>query len=124
MILMMTALAGGFGGAMRFLVDTWVARINRLSVPFGTIVINVTACLFLGILNGFVAGRTGFDSLTAIIGVGIMGGYSTFSTASVEGARLLRAKHYTSAAIHSGGMLVVSLLAAYLGLWLGGLLAS
>ncbi len=122
MILFWTALAGGFGGAMRFLVDTWVARINRLSVPMGTVVINVTASLLLGMLNGFIAGCVGFDSLAAIVGVGVMGGYSTFSTASVEGARLLRAKRYTSAVTHGGGMLLVSLLAAYLGLWLGGLL--
>ncbi len=122
MILFWTALAGGFGGAIRFLVDTWVARINRLSVPMGTVVINVTACLLLGMLNGFIVGRVGFDSLAAIVGVGVMGGYSTFSTASVEGARLLRAKRYTSAVVHAGGMLLLSLLAAYLGLWLGGLL--
>ena len=86
MILFWTALAGGFGGAMRFLVDTGVARVNRLSIPFGTIVINVTACLLLGVLNVFIAGRGGFDSLAAIVGVGSMGGYSTLSTASGEGA--------------------------------------
>ena len=122
MILLWTALAGGFGGAMRFLVDTWVARVNRLSVPMGTVVINVTACLLLGMLNGFIAGRVGFESLAAIVGVGVMGGYSTFSTASVEGARLLRAKRYRAGLVHAGGMLLLSLLAAYLGLWLGGLL--
>ncbi len=120
MIMLMTALAGGFGGALRFLVDTGVGRINRLSIPLGTVTINVSACLLLGVLNGYAAQHLGTESLAAIVGVGMMGGYSTFSTASVEGVRLVRAKRYLTALVHAGGMLVTSLLAAFAGLWLGG----
>ena len=49
---------------------------------------------------------------------GFLGGYTTFSTASVEGARLLRAGRPWSALLHAGGMLLAGVLAAALGLWL------
>ena len=122
MILLFTALAGGIGGALRFLVDTGVSRVNKSSIPLGTITINVSACLLLGFLNGFLAHHTGHESLASVVGIGVMGGYSTFSTASVEAVRLVRTRRYLAALLHGGGMLVLSFLAALLGLFLGSLL--
>ncbi|HEY9477842.1 MAG TPA: CrcB family protein, partial [Microbacteriaceae bacterium] len=52
---------------------------------------------------------------------GFLGGYTTFSTASVETVRLLQDGRYPAAVINGLGMLVVSVLAAALGLWLGSL---
>ncbi len=122
-ILLLTALAGGVGGAARFLVDSAVARANRTSVPLGIVVVNVTACLLLGLVTGYALTRTGTGDLTAIAGVGLLGGYSTFSTASVEGLRLLRQRRPIAALIHSGGMLLLSVGASTLGIVLGALLA-
>lgn len=118
MILLLTALAGGVGGALRFLVDTGVARANRTSIPLGTIVVNATACLALGLLTGWALDRDA-GGLLAVFGVGLLGGYSTFSTASVEGVRLLRAGRWLVAVVHAGGMLVVSVAAATAGLLIG-----
>jgi CrcB protein len=53
-----------------------------------------------------------------VLGTGFMGGFTTFSTASVEGVRLLRAGRPSAALVHAGGGLAVALLAATLGLWL------
>lgn len=119
MILLLTSLAGGFGGALRFLVDTGVSRVNRLNLPMGTIVVNVSACLLLGLLNGVLAKHVECQSIASVVGTGLLGGYSTFSTASVEGVRLIRAHRYAAALVHGGGMLVLSFLAALLGLWIG-----
>lgn len=116
------ALAGGAGGAARFLLDTAVARRNRTSIPLGTIVVNVSACLLLGLVTGYVTGHLGSEDLRAVVGVGFLGGYSTFSTASVEAARLLRQGRLGAAVIHGGGMLAASLAASFAGLWLGGLI--
>jgi CrcB protein len=106
------ALAGGLGAAARFLLDTLVARHNRLGTPLGTVVVNVTACFLLGLLTGWGLTHPGEDDVLAVLGVGFLGGYSTFSTASVEGVRLLLAGRPAAAALHAGGMLVVSLGAA------------
>lgn len=114
------AAAGGLGAAARFLLDTAVARRNRLSTPLGTVVVNVTACLLLGLLTGWGLRHSGHDVLVAALGVGFLGGYSTFSTASVEGARLLLAERSIVALVHAVGMFVLSLAAAALGIWLTG----
>ena len=121
LVLLLTALAGGFGGAARFLVDTTVTRHVRTSLPMGTVVVNTTACLLLGLVTGYALTDAGADDLRAIIGVGLLGGYSTFSTASVEGYRLLRQERPLAALLHSGGMLAICLATAWLGLLLGGL---
>jgi fluoride exporter len=118
-MIVLTALAGGAGAAARFLLDTLVARHNRLSVPLGTVLVNVSACFLLGLLTGLVAGHAGLGEIGAVLGVGFLGGYSTFSTASVEGVRLLRQGRFLQATAHAGGMLVLSLAAALLGVVAG-----
>lgn len=121
-MILLTSLAGGLGGASRFLVDSAVSRFNRWSIPIGTMVVNASACLFLGALAGYFLAHPGGEDALAIVGVGFLGGYSTFSTASVEGARLLLDGRVRAAIIHGGGMLLVSLAASWLGLLLGGML--
>lgn len=118
-VLLLTALAGGIGGAARFLVDTVIARRNRTRMPFGTIVVNVSACLALGLVTGYALAHVGAHDLRAIVGTGLLGGYSTFSTASVEGVRLLRQRRPLAAFVHAGGMLILSIAASVLGLLLG-----
>jgi CrcB protein len=111
------ALAGGLGALTRFSLDTWVARHNRTGFPLGTILINVTGSFLLGLVAGWML--TGvLGPVGAVAGTGFLGGYTTFSTASVEGARLLRAGRPWSALLHAGGMLLAGVLAAALGLWL------
>ena len=119
-ILMM--LCGGVGASCRFLVDSAVNKRNTLSFPLGTIVVNATACFLLGVLTGLVAALTAPDAETIkfVLGTGLFGGYSTFSTASVEGYRLLEHRHYWRAFVHTGGMLLVSVLAGILGILLAG----
>lgn len=121
LLLIAIAVAGGFGGAARFLLDTTIARHNRASIPLGTVIINASACLLLGLLTGYVLAHAGAEDVRSVIGVGFLGGYSTFSTAAVEGARLLRERRFAAALLHGGGMLVLSLVVSAGGLLLGGL---
>lgn len=115
-MIVVLALAGGLGAAARFVVDTLVTRTRRVGVPVGTIVVNATACLLLGALTGWLLGHPGHDGVRAVLGVGFLGGYSTFSTASVEAARLLLAGRAPAAAAHALVMLTTSLAAAVTGL--------
>lgn len=113
------AVAGGLGAAARFLLDTVIARHNRLSMPVGTLVVNVSACLLLGFLTGWAVGDPARGDLRAVLGVGFLGGYSTFSTASVEGARLLLQGRRWAAVGHAGAMLALSIVGSTAGLSLG-----
>ena len=121
-ILMM--LCGGVGASCRFLVDSAVNKRNTLSFPLGTIVVNATACLLLGLVTGLAASLATEHAqlVTFVLGTGLLGGYSTFSTASVEGYRLFEHRHFWRAFVHTGGMLLVSVLAGLLGIAIMGTL--
>ncbi len=119
---LLVALAGGVGAVLRFLADRIVARRTpHVGIPLGTIVINVTGSFLLGLIGAWWGRHGGDPVVRAALGVGLMGGFTTFSTASVEGARLASAREGWRLLIHTGGMLAAGLLAAGLGLWLGGL---
>ena len=122
MIGLLIALAGGLGAVVRFLVDGLVDGLaRRTSVPLGTLVINVSGSLLLGLVTGWWAAHTGDPGLRLVLGTGFLGGYTTFSTASVEAARLALSGRGWAAVAQVAGMLVLSVTAAALGLWLGSL---
>lgn len=113
------ALAGGVGAALRFAVDGAVNRRVHTGAPAGTWVVNVLGSFLLGALTGWATARGGAGDALAVLGTGLLGGFTTFSTASVESVRLLRAGRQGAAAVHALGMLVAGCTAAALGIWLG-----
>lgn len=121
--MILVALAGGLGAAARFLVDTAVQRRARTATGLGTLVVNTSACLLIGLLTGWAAGRAG-SAVVTVVGVGFLGGYSTFSTASVEAARLLLDGRGRAALLHAGGMLALGLAAGWLGIAVGSALGG
>lgn len=120
MTVLLVALAGGLGAATRFLVDSWVARRLRATLPTGTVVVNVTGSLALGMLTGWALRHGGGGEVSSVVGTGFLGGYTTFSTASVEAVRLARGGRVGAAMYHALLMIVLSLAAATLGLVLTG----
>ena len=122
MIQLLVALAGGLGAVARFLVDAEIGRrASRAPLPLGTVVINVSGSLLLGLVTGWWSVHTGDPDVRSLLGLGFLGGYTTFSTACVEAARLAGAGRAWSVLAHVAGMLVLSVAAAGLGFWLGGL---
>lgn len=118
MIEVWVALAGGLGAVTRFLVDSEIARLNRGRLPLGTVTINVTGSFLLSLVTGWWMFHGGTSEARLVLGTGFLGGYTTFSTASVEAARLVRAGRGWGVLLHAGGMAVVSILTAVIGLWL------
>ena len=119
--LVLVSVAGGLGAAARLVLDGLISGRLRLAYPIGTTVINVTGSLLLGLITGLAIHHGMPPQWHLILGSGFLGGYTTFSTASVETVRLLQDGRYRAAVINGLGMLVVSVLAASLGLWLGSL---
>ena len=119
MIGVLLTLAGGLGAATRFVVDGVVARHNRWPLPLGTVVINVSGSLLLGVVTGLAMRHTGLTDLKLVAGTGFLGGYTTFSTASVEAVRLATgSRPVVEAVLHAVGMALLGLAGAGLGLWL------
>ena len=116
MIGVWVALAGSAGAVMRFVVDSALRARSGSSLPWPTVLINVTGSLLLGILAGAVLFHDAPTAMLTIAGVGFCGGYTTFSTTSVDSVRLIVARRYAAAAVIAFGTLATTLVAAAAGL--------
>ncbi|WP_277370308.1 fluoride efflux transporter FluC [Rhodococcus rhodochrous] len=116
MIAVWVALAGSAGAVMRFVVDSALRARSGSSLPWPTVLINVTGSLLLGILAGAVVFHDAPAAMLTIAGVGFCGGYTTFSTTSVDSVRLIVARRYAAAAVIAFGTLATTLVAAATGL--------
>lgn len=110
---------GGIGASLRFITDGLIMRRVHSGFPWGTMVINVVGSLILGFLTG-LAGSSILDAdWLMILGGGMMGGFTTFSTAMVDTAKMLEKRTWGRFAANAFGMLVLAVAAAMLGLALG-----
>lgn len=114
-------VAGGVGAVLRLVVDGVVRGRFATLFPFGTAIINVTGSFVLGILVGLAVSALLPQEWELILGTGVMGGYTTFSTASVETMRLVQDREYRLALLNGFGVLILTVLVGLLGLWLGSL---
>jgi len=139
LLFVVVALAGGVGAAVRFALDSAirVATAGRRMggvFPWGTVAINLSGSLLLGLLVGAVAsGAWAAGSADAgdsgiawqwVLGTGFLGGYTTFSTASFETVRLLQQRRWVAGVVNGLLQLVVASGLAGVGLWLGALLGA
>jgi CrcB protein len=117
----LVALSGGLGAVARFVLDGALRMRLRWVVPAGTLVINVSGSLLLGVLTGIIVFHAAPDDWRIVLGTGFLGGYTTFSTASFETARLVIERKGVASVANSLGMLVLTLAAAAAGLALASL---
>ncbi|HEY5385052.1 MAG TPA: CrcB family protein [Acidimicrobiales bacterium] len=113
---LVVALAGGAGAVLRALLIHHVAIRRDDPLPVGTMLVNATGSLLLGILTGLSLYHGLGSHLLAVIGVGLCGGYTTWSTASWETVHLLHTGQRGYAAIYTVGGLAICLGAAAAGL--------
>lgn len=116
MIPALTLLAGASGALARFLVDALIKQRWRSPFPLGTVVINVTGSLLLGVLAGLVLFHGQSSVWQTVVGTGFCGGYTTFSTASFETVRLVQQDRRMLALTNAIGSLVSSVAACTVGL--------
>lgn len=123
-------LAGGLGALSRAGVDAlvkpwWKARVSGSiqAFPASTFLINVSGAFVLGIVTGYAVKNAtgGAQDFAAIVGVGFLGAYTTFSTEEWHTMGLLR-KNGAVEAFNVLGSLGASLTLAAFGLWLGSLI--
>lgn len=113
------SLAGGVGAALRLVIDGAVKARVRTAFPVGTLLINVAGSLVLGFVTQLALGGVVDDAWRLVIGTGLCGGFTTFSTASFETVRLVQERRYALGAVNAVGMLVLAVGAGLLGILLG-----
>ncbi len=82
------SVGGIVGTIMRYLVASWVPGIAGVGFPYGTLVINLTACLIIGVLSGMSARGALHPDARLLLMTGFCGAYSTFSTWILETSSL------------------------------------
>jgi CrcB protein len=101
-------------------VDVLVVGGRPGGLPLGTLVVNVTGSFALGVLTGLGAGFVGTD-LAWVLGVGLLGGYTTFSTVSAESVLMMRAGETRRGWMNALVTLGLAVAAGAAGLLTGGL---
>lgn len=107
---------GGVGAMLRFLVDRTVSSRTTGSFPYGTLAVNLSGALVLGLLSGLALS----PHLALLAGTAFVGSYTTFSTWMLETHRVGEERQLRPAIANIVVSLVLGLAAAWLGLWIGG----
>jgi CrcB protein len=112
------AVGGALGATVRQLVSAALPDVSQ-GFPFGTFVVNLSGCLLIGLLMvSIVEVRRPHRLIRPFLGVGVLGGYTTFSTYAVETQRLIQAGDPRVAFAYFGGTVVGALLAVHVGVLL------
>ncbi|MGC2617935.1 MAG: fluoride efflux transporter CrcB [Acidobacteriaceae bacterium] len=114
---LLIALGGALGSVARYGVGALI--IDRLGTkfPFGTLIVNLTACLVIGFSVTFLTQRVGLNpAWRYLVPIGFIGAYSTFSTFEWETLSLMRGGTFSAAAVYAFGSLVLGLAATWCGM--------
>ena len=111
---LLIAVGGALGSIARYWVGSTIAGRMGIRFPYGTLVVNLTACLIIGFSLTYLGRRADLNpAWRYLIPVGFIGAYSTFSTYEWETLSTLRAGAFAMAALYAVGSLVLGLVAVW-----------
>jgi len=115
--LIFVALGGGVGAVARYLVGIGALRSFGAAWP-ATLTVNIVGGLLMGLLAGWLAGRGAADQerWRLLLGVGLLGGFTTFSAFSLETAQMIERRAYGEAFAYTAASVVLSIAALLAGL--------
>jgi CrcB protein len=117
--LFLVMLGGAVGAGARHLTGRAALALTGPQFPFGTIIVNILGGFAMGALVGWLAGRSsGGEALRYLIGVGVLGGFTTFSAFSLETVLMLQRDQYGLALFYILASVIFSIAALFAGLHL------
>jgi CrcB protein len=117
---LLIAVGGALGSIARYWVGSTVGSRMGFKLPYGTLMVNITACLIIGFTLTYLGRRADLSpAWRFLIPVGFIGAYSTFSTYEWETLSTLRSGAFVLAALYAGGSLILGLAAVWAGSMLG-----
>lgn len=108
-------VGGGIGANVRYWLGLWILSRTSIAFPWSTFVINFTGSFLIGLIFGLLVNQPATHSWRVFLVVGCLGGYTTFSTFTIETVGLLRDRSF----LYALGNLVGSPLAGLVACWLG-----
>ena len=115
---LLVALGGGIGAMGRHGLGQLTLRAFGPGFPVGTLAANVLGGLLMGLLVGWLATKDGGHNLRLLLGVGLLGGFTTFSAFSLQAFMMLEKGRYGALAVYVGGSVVLAIAAIALGLFI------
>jgi fluoride exporter len=113
------AVGGAIGSVARYLIAGWIQSAAWQGFPFGIFVVNVSGGFVMGLLTELMALKFNVSlPVRAFLTTGVLGGYTTFSTFSLDSALLIQRGTIPSAVMYIVGSAVFSILALFAGLWI------
>jgi fluoride exporter len=117
---LLIAIGGALGSIARYWVGSSIASRMGIRFPYGTLIVNITACVIIGFSMSYLGRRAELNpAWRFLIPVGFIGAYSTFSTYEWETLSTLRAGAFGIAALYAVGSFVLGLAAVWGGSVLG-----
>ena len=120
---LLIAAGGALGSIARFWVGSTIAGRMGIKFPYGTLIVNLTACLIIGFSLTYLGKRADLSpAWRYFIPVGFIGAYSTFSTYEWETLSTMRSGAFFLAGIYAIGSLALGLIAVWGGSWIAEIL--
>ena len=117
-MLLSVGVGGGLGALARYCIAGWLTPAGA-SFNWGIFVVNITGGFLMGVIVEAGALKLNLSpEMRAFLTVGILGGYTTFSTFSLDSVLLLQKGQYGAAAFYMIGSVVLSIAALFVGLWI------
>lgn len=118
--LLAIALGGALGSVLRYLVSSKINQLIPINFPYGTLVVNVTGCFLIGFLSILLVERLSLSAIwRAGILIGFLGGFTTFSSFSLDTLKLYENGAWLAAGMNVLSTTLLCLLATLLGIFLG-----
>lgn len=114
------AFGGAIGSVLRFISSFYISRLLVSSFPYSTFFVNIFGSLMMGVVIALIANLAP-DRLRAfyqLFAVGVLGGFTTFSTFSYDSYMLIEKGLYLNAAFYICGSVIISIAALFIGMWL------
>ena len=111
------AIGGAFGSVSRYLLGTWTQSISKsIDFPYGTLTVNLIGCFVIGFLSQLAESRGAFTPESrALVFIGILGGFTTFSSFGNDTINLLRDGEAFNALANVSANVILGLLLVWLG---------
>src|SRR6201996_941914 len=117
-MLLSVGVGGGLGALARYYIAGWIQPAG-VAFNWGIFAVNITGGLIMGLIVEASALKLNLSpELRAFLTTGILGGYTTFSTFSLDSAMLIERGAYAQATAYVVGSVVLSILALFAGMWI------
>jgi len=111
------ALGGALGASARYSLSLFISKLYVSDYPLGTITANILGSFFMGILVGWLSSKVNdVSNLMLFLGVGLLGGFTTFSAFSLEAFTMYEKKDYGLLISYISSSVLFSLVALIIGL--------